>query len=76
MRVKINSLSKWQSKWAFETDAGKDAIEKLNQLIEMQGQLFEHVWKDIDEKEALQILFEIILLLVSFEDKKNYNTSD
>ena len=69
-------MNKWQSKGAFETEAGKDAIRKLNKFINKEGQLFEHVWKDINETEEVQIRVEIIFLLDSFEDKRIYNTND
>ena len=72
MRVKVNSLKKWQSTGAFNTDAGKDAIKKLNEFINMEGQLFEHVWKEIEEREALHVRVEITFLFDAFEGMKFY----
>ena len=76
MRVKINSLNKWQQAGAYNTDAGKDAIKKLTSFIDVEGQLFEHAWKDIEVKEALRSRVETSVLLDSFEDKKPYEAKD
>jgi len=76
MRVKLNALNKWQKAGAYNTDAGKDAIKKLTSFINVEGQLFEHAWKDIEVKEALRIRVETSVLLDSFEDKKPCEAKD
>ncbi len=42
----------------------------------MEGNLFEHVWKEIEEREALQVRVEIAFLLDAFEDKTFYDTKE
>ena len=56
------SKSKRRNKWkhrGFNTPASRDAIRSLDQFIKVECQLFEHVWKDVDTKEALRIQVEI-----------------
>ena len=76
MRVKVNSLNKWQHSNTFDTGAGKDELKQFNKFIEMEGQLFEYVWKDIDEKEAVRIRMEIFVLLDYPGDTQEYKTDD
>ena len=42
----------------------------------MEGQLFEHAWKDIEEREALHVRVETTSLLDAFEDKKPYDANE
>ena len=63
MRVKINSLVKWQALGARTTSAATDAINKLEDFTVGAGELLDHIWKDVPEKEALQIKVETIFLI-------------
>ena len=76
MRVKTESLRKWMHKGAYRTAAASDAIDKLEEFIGGEGQLFEHVWKDIEPKLALRIKVGIVFLIDAFEKKEIYNTSE
>ena len=55
MRVKTESLRRWMSKGAFSTAAAKDAINQLENFMIGEGQLYEHVWKNIDNKVAFKL---------------------
>ena len=65
MKVKVDSLRKWMKKGAYDTAAAKDAINRLEQFMVGEGQLFEHVWKDVEPKLALRIQVEIEFLIDS-----------
>ena len=76
MRVKINSLVKWQALGARQTSAANDAIDRLEDFTRGEGELFEHIWKDIPEREARQIKVEPIFLIEAFEKQEPYNAKD
>ena len=76
MRVKINSLVKWQALGARETSAATDAITQLEDFATGEGEVMEHIWKDVPEKEALQIKVETIFLIDSFGNREKYNADD
>ena len=59
MRVKVNSLAKWQDKGAYSTSASRDAVEQLEQFTMDESDLLSHVWKDIEPRDALRIKVEI-----------------
>ena len=59
MRVKVNSLAKWQDKWAYSTSASKDAIEQLEQFTMNERGMLTHVWKDIQPRDALRVNVDI-----------------
>ena len=63
MKVKINSLVKWKALGARRTTAASDAIKKLEEFTYGEGEILEHIWKDILEREALQIKVETIFLI-------------
>ena len=69
MKVKTESLRKWMNKGAFRTAAASDAINKLEDFMDGEGQLFEHAWKDVDATLALQVKVEIIFPIDAFERK-------
>jgi len=60
MKVKTEALRKWMQKGAYRTAAAEDAILRLEQFMVGEGQLFEHVWKDVEPKLALRIKVEIV----------------
>ena len=66
MRVKINSLVKWQSLGARKTSAATDAINQLEDFATGEGEVLEHIWKDVPEREALQIILETIFSIEAF----------
>ena len=76
MRVNTESLRKWMSKGAFSTAAAKDAINQLENFMIGEGQLYEHVWKKIDNKVALQIKVEIVFLVDAVMKRKIYDLTD
>ena len=63
MRVKINSLVKWQALGSRQTSAAKDAVDRLEEFSFGEGDVIKHVWNDIPEKEALQVKAEINFLI-------------
>ena len=76
MKVKINSLVKWQALGSRTTSAATDAINQLEEFTVGSSGLLEHIWKDVPEKEALQIKVETIFLIDAFEKKEPYNAND
>ena len=66
MKVNIESLRKWMNKGAFNTSAANDAVDQLEQIMDGEGQLFEHVWKDVEEKPVLRIKVELVFLIDAF----------
>ena len=76
MGVKINSLVKWKALGSRQTSAAKDAIDKLEEFSFGEGEVIKHVWKDIPEKEALQVKVEIISLTEAFEKRLPYDAKE
>ena len=63
MRNKLYQIKKWRGKPAAESSAFKDAIWKLEQFAKAEGNKYEHVWKNPDEKESLQTKAEIFFMI-------------
>ena len=76
MRVKINSLVKWKALGSRQTSAAKDAVGRLEEFSFGEGEVIKHVWKDIPEKEALQVKAEIIFLTEAFEKQLPYDAKE
>ena len=57
------------NKGSYRTAAASDAINKLEEFMDGEGQFFEHVWKDVEAKLAHQIQVEIVFLIDAFEKK-------
>ena len=55
MKVKTESLLKWMNKGAFRTSAANDAINKLEDFMDGEGQLFEHPWKMLIRNVPLEL---------------------
>ena len=65
-----------KNKGARETAASKDAVCSLEKFIEAEGDLYEHVLKGIEAKEALRTNVEIHYFIEAFEHKQEYNAAD
>ena len=48
----------------------------LEKFMFAEDDLYEHVWKDIESKEALRVKVEINCFINAYESKQEYNTSD